>query len=88
MTTKSRFRIGQLVSWPTYSKKCIHVDYIDWCLVAKDFAPDSDAHSPPRYHAVVFELMPNGSALAAYNGRFSPEELASNPTVPVIWLLP
>jgi hypothetical protein len=86
--TQSKFSVGQLVSWPTCSKKCIHVDYIDWARVAEDFVRGTDAHSPPRFHAVVFEVMPNGSALAAYNGRFSPEELERNPTVPVIWLLP
>jgi len=85
MQTSVRYAVGQVIAWPTLDKRCVLVDEIGWSLLCSDgfsVAPEN----LPLFHAVVFEVLKNGEALAAYNGRFTTEQLTGDRVLPVLWL--
>lgn len=83
------FALGQLIGWPTFDPRALLVDYLPYHELCSALAPASaQPLALPPYQAVVFEVLKDGSALAAYNGRFTPEQLAQNVSLPVLWLRP
>ena len=87
-TGTHRHFVGQILSYPTLSHKCVLVDYVGWNEVAS-LMPDLKHPGLPPLKAVVFEVLKNGSALAAYNGRHTTRQLlAEKPDLPVLWLAP
>jgi hypothetical protein len=85
MQESARYTVGQLIAWPTLSPRCVLVDEIAWNALCSD-GPAITPETLPPYHAVVFEVLKNGEALAAYNGRFTSEQLTGERVLPVLWL--
>jgi hypothetical protein len=86
MFTTREYAVGLHVSWPTLSPTCILVDHIDSKAVRSALSPSDAPLKLPRFKAVVIEVLKNGDALAAYNGRFTEQQLAEGCFLPVLWL--